>query len=225
MPARLHLHTLQMKRAITVTTLALFTVLSYAQAPLEGFVNIKDIDPSIEVELMYAKSDNFVGEKMYSFEEAYLHPKAAKAVAEANSILGRIHPGWRLIIYDATRPMSVQQKMWDKVKGTGMQNYVSNPKNGGGLHNYGLAVDVSIVDENGDSIPMGTRVDALTHLSHIDNEEELVEEGCMSLQAIENRRLLRRVMREAGFLTIRTEWWHFNFTTRSDARTNYKAVE
>ena len=106
-----------------------------------------------------------------------------------------------------------------------MQNYVSNPKNGGGLHNYGLAVDVSIVDVNGDSIPMGTRVDALTHLSHIDNEEELVEEGCMSLQAIENRRLLRRVMREAGFLTIRTEWWHFNFTTRSDARANYKAVE
>ena len=188
-------------------------------------MNIKDIDPSIKVELMYAKSDNFVGEKMYSFEEAYLHPKAAKAVAVANEMLGRIHPGWRLIIYDATRPMSVQQKMWDKVKGTGMQNYVSNPKNGGGLHNYGLAVDVSIMDVNGDSIPMGTRVDALTHLSHIDNEEELVEEGCMSLQAIENRRLLRRVMREAGFLTIRTEWWHFNFTTRSDARANYKAVE
>ena len=203
----------------------MFIALSYAQPPLEGFVNIKDIDPSIEVELMYAKSDNFVGEKMYSFEEAYLHPKAAKAVAVANEMLGRIHPGWRLIIYDATRPMSVQQKMWDKVKGTGMQNYVSNPKNGGGLHNYGLAVDVSIVDVNGDSIPMGTRVDELTHLSHIDNEEELVEEGRMSLQAIENRRLLRRVMREAGFLTIRTEWWHFNFTTRSDARANYKAVE
>ena len=174
---------------------------------------------------MYAKSDNFVGEKMYDFDKAYLHPKAAKAVAEANKILGRIHPGWRLIIYDATRPMSVQQKMWDKVKGTRMQNYVSNPKNGGGLHNYGLAVDVSIVDENGDSIPMGTKVDGLTYLSHIDNEEELVEQGKMSKEAIENRRLLRRVMREAGFLTIRTEWWHFNFTTRSDAKANYKLVK
>lgn len=106
-----------------------------------------------------------------------------------------------------------------------MQNYVSNPKNGGGLHNYGLAVDVSIVDENGDSIPMGTKVDGLIYLSHIDNEEELVEQGKMSKEAIENRRLLRRVMREAGFLTIRTEWWHFNFTTRSDAKANYKLVK
>ena len=214
-----------MRRAIIATILATLTVHSHAQAPLEGFIEISTLDPTIEVELMYAKSDNFVGEKMYDFHKAYLHPKAAKAIAEANKILGRIHPGWRLIIYDATRPMSVQQKMWDKVKGTRMQNYVSNPKNGGGLHNYGLAVDVSIIDENGDSIPMGTKVDALTHLSHIDNEEELIEQGKMSKEAIENRRLLRRVMREAGFLTIRTEWWHFNYTTRSDAKANYKVVE
>ena len=214
-----------MKRTIIATIIGTFTTFSYAQAPLEGFIEISTLDPTIEVELMYAKNDNFVGEKMYDFHKAYLHPKAAKAVAEANKILGRIHPGWRLIIYDATRPMSVQQKMWDKVKGTRMQNYVSNPKNGGGLHNYGLAVDVSIVDENGDSIPMGTKVDALTHLSHIDNEEELIEQGKMSKEAVENRRLLRRVMREAGFLTIRTEWWHFNFTTRSDAKANYKLVK
>ena len=214
-----------MKRTIIATIIGTLTTFSYAQASLDGFLEINTLDPTIEVDLMYAKSDNFVGEKMYDFDKAYLHPKAAKAVAEANKILGRIHPGWRLIIYDATRPMSVQQKMWDKVKGTRMQNYVSNPKNGGGLHNYGLAVDVSIVDENGDSIPMGTKVDGLTYLSHIDNEEELVEQGKMSKEAIENRRLLRRVMREAGFLTIRTEWWHFNFTTRSDAKANYKLVK
>ena len=209
----------------SIITVFTSTVYCHAQAPLEGFINIKDIAPSIKVELMYASGDNFTGEKMYDFHEAYLHPKAAKALAEANSILNRIHPGWKLIVYDATRPMSVQQKMWDKVKGTKLQNYVSNPRNGGGLHNYGLAVDVSIADENGDSIPMGTKVDALTHLSHIDNEEELIEEGKMSKEAIENRRLLRRVMREAGFLTIRTEWWHFNITTRSDARANYKVIE
>ena len=214
-----------MRRTIIATILSTLAALCNAQAPLEGFIEISTLDPTIEVELMYAKSDNFVGEKMYDFYKAYLHPKAAKAVAEANRILGRIHPGWRLIIYDATRPMSVQQKMWDKVKGTRMQNYVSNPKNGGGLHNYGLAVDVSIIDGNGDSIPMGTKVDALTYLSHIDNEEELVEQGKMSKEAVENRRLLRRVMREAGFLTIRTEWWHFNYTTRSDAKANYKLVE
>lgn len=192
---------------------------------MAGFLRVKDLDNSIEVDMMYAKSDNFVGEAMYGFTEAYLHPKAARAVVEANRRLKALHPGYRLCIYDATRPMSVQQKMWDKVKGTSQQNYVSNPKNGGGLHNYGLAVDVSIVDEKGDSIDMGTKVDALTCLSHIDKEEKLVAEGKISRQAMENRRLLRRVMKEAGFRSIRTEWWHFNLTTREDAKKNYKVVE
>lgn len=115
--------------------------------------------------------------------------------------------------------------MWDKVKGTPQQNYVSNPARGGGLHNYGLAVDVSIIDENGDSIDMGTKVDALTYISHTDNEEELVRAGKISREAMENRRLLRRIMREAGFKSLRSEWWHFNYTTRADARANYRVVE
>ena len=192
---------------------------------MEGFLRIQDLDNTIAVDLMYAKSDNFVGEVMYDFTEAYLHPKAAHAVVEANRLLSQAHPGWRLCVYDATRPMRVQQIMWDKVKGTPQQNYVSNPARGGGLHNYGLAVDVSIIDEKGDSIDMGTKVDALTPLSHTDREEELVRQGKISREAMENRRLLRRVMTEAGFKPLRSEWWHFNFTTRADARANYRVVE
>ena len=72
---------------------------------------------------------------------------------------------------------------------------------------------------------MGTTVDALTPLSHIDNEEELVKKGKITKEAMENRRLLRKVMRKAGFKTIRTEWWHFNYTTRADAKANYKVVK
>ena len=214
-------------RSIAITLLlATATVLNMnAQPPMEGFLRVKDLDNSIEVEMMYAKSDNFVGEAMYDFTEAYLHPKAAKAVVKANALLTKYHPGWRICIYDATRPMSVQQKMWDKVKGTPQQNYVSNPKNGGGLHNYGLAVDVSIIDEKGDSIDMGTKVDALTSTSHIDKEEELVAQGKITQEAMENRRLLRKVMQEAGFKPLRTEWWHFNYTTRADAKKNYKVVK
>ena len=214
-----------MRTLTTLLLLAICTLKAGAQPPLEGFLRIQDLDNTIAVDLMYAKSDNFVGEVMYDFTEAYLHPKAAHAVVEANRLLSQAHPGWRLCIYDATRPMRVQQIMWDKVKGTPQQNYVSNPARGGGLHNYGLAVDVSIIDENGDSIDMGTKVDALTYISHTDNEEELVRAGKISREAMENRRLLRRVMREAGFKSLRSEWWHFNYTTRADARANYRVVE
>ncbi|MBE6297104.1 MAG: D-alanyl-D-alanine dipeptidase [Bacteroidales bacterium] len=214
-----------MRTLTTLLLLAICTLKAGAQPPLEGFLRIQDLDNTIAVDLMYAKSDNFVGEVMYDFTEAYLHPKAAHAVVEANRLLSQAHPGWRLCIYDATRPMRVQQIMWDKVKGTPQQNYVSNPARGGGLHNYGLAVDVSIIDEKGDSIDMGTKVDALTPLSHTDREEELVRQGKISREAMENRRLLRRVMTEAGFKPLRSEWWHFNFTTRADARANYRVVE
>lgn len=214
-----------MRTLTTLLLLAICTLKAGAQPPLEGFLRIQDLDNTIAVDLMYAKSDNFVGEVMYDFTEAYLHPKAAHAVVEANRLLSQAHPGWRLCIYDATRPMRVQQIMWDKVKGTPQQNYVSNPARGGGLHNYGLAVDVSIIDEKGDSIDMGTKVDALTPLSHTDREEELVRQGKISREAMENRRLLRRVMTEAGFKPLRSEWWHFNFTTRADAKANYRVVE
>lgn len=215
-----------MKRYIYILAALLLTITpTTAQPPLKGFLHIQELDSTIAVDLMYAKSDNFTGEKMYDFTEAYLHPKAAHAVVKANRILARISPGYRLCIYDATRPMRVQQKMWNKVKGTPQQNYVSNPRNGGGLHNYGLAVDVSIVDEKGDSITMGTKVDAMTPLSHIDNEESLVENGSITREAMQNRELLRRVMEEAGFHCIRTEWWHFNYTTRADAKANYRVVE
>lgn len=195
-----------------------------AQPGFKGLVNIKDVDSTVIVDLMYARADNFVGEKMYGFSEAYLHPTAARAVKRANALLRKINPSLRLIIYDAARPMSVQRKMWNKVKGTRQQNYVSNPANGGGLHNYGLAVDVSIVDNKGDTLTMGTLVDALTPLSHIDKEAALVKAGRLTSEAVRNRELLRRVMREAGFRSLRSEWWHFNLTTRADARANYRVI-
>ena len=210
---------------IATTILLAATALVATSQDFKGLVNIKEKDSTIIVDLMYAKPDNFVGEKMYNFSEAYLHPKAAEAVKKANRMLQAEHPDLRLIIYDAARPMRVQQKMWNKVKGTTQQNYVSNPANGGGLHNYGLAVDVSIADCNGDTLPMGTLVDALTPTSHIDKEQELVRSKKITTEAASNRALLRNVMKKAGFKPLRSEWWHFNYTTRADARKNYKVIK
>lgn len=204
--------------------LLMLTASVSAQKGFKELVNIKSVDSTIVVDLIYAKADNFVGEKMYDFHDAYLHPSAARAVKKANTLLKKTNPNLRLIIYDAARPMHVQQKMWNKVKGTRQQNYVSNPANGGGLHNYGLAVDVSIIDQNGDTLTMGTVVDALSPLSHTDREAELVKAGKMTEKAMRNRRLLRKVMREAGFRSLRSEWWHFNYTTRANARRYYKVI-
>ncbi len=191
----------------------------------QGMVNIKTVDSSIAVSLMYARADNFCGEILYTdLREAYLHPKAAEALRKAQAYLKTLRPDLSLKIYDATRPMSVQQKMWDKVKNTSKYFYVSNPAHGGGMHNYGMAVDITLCDAKGDTLDMGTKIDYMGKAAHIDNEETLVSAGTISKQARKNRELLRKVMRHAGWIPLRTEWWHFNLCSRATAKKYYKVI-
>ena len=120
--------------------------------------------------------------------------------------------------------MSVQKKMWNVVEGTSKYKYVSNPNRGGGLHNYGLAVDISIQDSLGQPLPMGTKVDHLGVEAHITDEIGLVHNGKISETERQNRLLLRKVMKEAGFRALPSEWWHFNFCSRDVAKQKYKLI-
>ena len=192
----------------------------------QGMVDVTTLDSTIHVSLMYARPDNFTGKVLYAdLREALLHPRAARALCEAQRLLKKRRPDLSLKIYDATRPMSVQAQMWQVVVGTPQQNYVSIPRNGGGLHNYGMAVDVTLCDaQSGDTLDMGTKVDHLGVESHIDRESELVSRHVISREALDHRLLLRSVMKEAGFMPLRTEWWHFNLITRAQARAQYKPV-
>ena len=190
-----------------------------------GLIDVTELDSSLVVKLMYTQADNFTGEVLYDdLSEAYLHPDAAYALVKAQRALKELHPSYSLLIYDAARPMSVQKKMWNVVKGTPKYRYVSNPNNGGGLHNYGLAVDISIQDSSGQPLPMGTKVDHLGAEAHITQESELVRNGKMSEAERQNRILLRKVMKEAGFRALPSEWWHFNFCSRDVARQKYKLI-
>ena len=118
----------------------------------------------------------------------------------------------------------VKKKMWNVVKGTSKYKYVSNPNRGGGLHNYGLAVDISIQDSLGQPLPMGTKVDHLGMEAHITDEIGLVHNGKMSETERQNRLLLRKVMKETGFRALPSEWWHFNFCSRDVAKQKYKLI-
>lgn len=191
----------------------------------QGFVNVKDADSSIFVSLMYARPDNFCGVILYKdLVEAYLHPKAAQALRRAQAYLKTLRPDLSLIVFDAARPMHIQQQMWDRVKHTSHDFYVSNPAHGGGMHNYGMAVDISLCTLQGDTLDMGTKVDYMGNAAHIDRESRLLEQHRISRQALANRRLLRKVMRHAGWLPLRTEWWHFNLCSRATARKYYRVI-
>lgn len=191
-----------------------------------GLVDILSVDSTIQVSLMYSRPDNFTGKVLYTdLREAYFHPKAAAALTKAQQILRKSRPELSLKVYDATRPMSVQQKMWNTVAGTSKSIYVSNPRNGGGMHNYGLAVDVTLCKAaTGDTLDMGTKVDFLGSYAHITDEAGLVSKHIITPEAKKNRELLRKVMTEAGFKPLKTEWWHFNLVSRAEAKARYKAI-
>lgn len=209
------------KITFTFVTMLFFFTTGFAQTESslanrmreKGLVNVQELDSTILVDLMYAKADNFVGRVLYKdLKEAFLHPEAADALIKAQELLIAIHPSYRLIVYDATRPMFIQQEMWDMVKGTPSEDYVSDPANKGGTHNYGFAVDVSIYDTlRQDTIPMGVKVDYLFSESNIDKEDQLVLTGKISAEAKSNRELLRYVMTQSGYHTLRSEYWHFNY--------------
>lgn len=208
-------------------TLDCFAQKSTMEMKLEksGYTDIQQKDPTIKVSLMYSRPDNFTGKVLYKgLDHAYLHPKALAALLKAQKALKKTHPNYTLIIYDAARPMSIQQVMWNSVRGTNKSIYVSNPAHGGGLHNYGLAVDLSIADEKGDSIDMGTKVDFMGRQAHIDKEASLLKRGEITNKALKNRLLLRKVMKEGGFHPLKTEWWHFNYCSRSQAKASYKVI-
>lgn len=192
----------------------------------KGLVDVVCLDTTLQVYLMYAYPDNLMEEAVYQgITKAWLRPEAAAMLIKAQQILKTKYPGRSLIVYDATRPMAVQKRMWEIAVRTGKTNYVSNPARGGGLHNYGMAVDVSILDEQGKLMDMGTPVDFLGEASHIDRETALLSKGLITREAYNNRQLLRQIMRQAGFRTILYEWWHFNACTRDEAKARYLLID
>lgn len=223
-----------MKKIIFAAAL-LFALPSFAQrkpsTPTEqkmeqlGLVRLQSVDPTIRVELMFASENNFTNRKIYTdIHNAYLHPQAAQALRKAQAALKRLRPELSLMVLDAARPLQAQALLYQAVVGKLTNIYVSDPRNGGDQHNYGLAVDVTLCDEQGDTLEMGTRMGDFVPESGLGAEEKGAE-GPLSAEAIENRQLLRRVMAAGGFKPLRTEWWHFNIRTRSEAKANFRIIK
>lgn len=191
-----------------------------------GLVDIRKLNSDIQVDLKYSGSDNFIGADMYgSLNVCYLEKGFAKRVALAQSELSRLHPGYKLLIYDGARPMSVQRKMYAQVANTPLRIYVA-PATKGGRHNYGVAVDLTIVDDKGIPLDMGTAFDHFGEEAHLGNEDALIKQGRISKNAKANRALLQRVMRTAGMRPYDKEWWHYQeLISMTEVRRRYKRLD
>jgi D-alanyl-D-alanine dipeptidase len=202
----------------------------YTEMELElldfGLVDIAEVDSTIGVELVYATPDNFLGHVLYpEIHHAFAIPAMAEKLVRAQERLKAIRPDLSLLIYDAARPLSVQREMWESVKGTPNISFVANPAKGRGMHNYGAAVDITIMDSTGTPLPMGSKHDYFGPEARIDHEDELLASGLITQEELANRKLLRRVMTESGFITCVSEWWHFNHIPSIRAKSELKIID
>lgn len=192
-----------------------------------GLVNICEMDSNIRVVLMYNSDKNFLGKSFYKgLNQCYLNCEAATKLNNAQKLLKQQFPFYNLIVFDATRPAHIQKLMWDSLKLQPIvkYDYLARPDELS-LHNYGAAVDVSIINENGVLLDMGTPYDFFGDLARPSMENEFYSSGLLSKEAYCNRLLLRKIMIQSGFYPITSEWWHFNSCNKVYAAANYKLIE
>lgn len=192
-----------------------------------GLVNVQDIVPEVLIDLRYSTTNNFMNQDVYGhLNRAYLQPDVAEDLKKCIAFLESKDSTLTLLIFDAVRPRSVQQIMWDilDMPISEKTKFVSNPKNGS-VHNYGAAVDITIAKKTGEPLDMGADYDDIRLIAYPRHEQAYLDSGMLSLEQIENRKLLRETMRAGGFSGIQTEWWHFNRFSRDLCKTKYAIVE
>ncbi len=167
--------------------------------------DIKKLIPNIILDIRYATTNNFMHKKLYKpISTTYTRLPAAKALRQVQNDLSKL--GLGLKIYDAYRPYSVTEKMWEPIKD---DRYVADPKKGSG-HNRGIAIDLTIINlKTGDELPMGTGYDNFSDTAH-HTFKTLPE------KILQNRNLLKELMEKYGFKLFDTEWWHYSLPNPKD---------
>ncbi len=182
----------------------------WTQANEPELVDIKSIDPTIVVDLRYASSRNIAGRPLYPRNmPALFRPSVASRLAYANREL-RPH-GYRLKIWDAYRPRSAHEQLWQFAP---TEEYVANPTTGGSLHTWGVAADATLVDAKGRELKMPTDFDDFTPAAWL-------KYSGTDPRVRRNLRILQSAMARSGFYGLRTEWWHFI----AKNWTNYRAFD
>lgn len=205
-----------------------------AAEPPEGFVEIRDAVPGIQVELRYLTADNFVGEPIdgYEAERCYITAEAARALARVQHELS--HVGLSLKVFDAYRPQravdhfvrwagdlgdtAMKSRYYPEVEKAHLfrDGYIA-ARSG---HSRGSTVDLTIVSmDSGEPEPldMGTPWDYFGPRSWPLSRD-------VSPQQRVNRMLLQSLMIKHGFRPLAEEWWHFTLEDEPYPKTYFDFV-
>ncbi len=187
------------------------------------FMSLKEL-VNIDVDLRYTTSNNFLMRVLYQgLDCAYLRVEAALALAQAARWLSAHRPANRIRVLDALRPQRVQEQLYSELANTPQSMYLAHPQRGS-MHSFGMALDVTLLGDDGQELDMGSAFDEMTLVSHPDHEAEHLATGVLTPEHLINRGWLRAAMRQAGFHPIHSEWWHFDFGDRDAVRRDLPRV-
>lgn len=166
--------------------------------PAKAMVDLSRTGAGFQLELRYAGTNNFMQQRLYpALKTTYLRKVAADSLVLVQQELNR--QGLGLKIFDAYRPYSVTERLWEPVQD---DRYAADPKKGSG-HNRGIAVDLTIIKlTDRQELDMGTGFDNFSDTAHhsFKNLPEAV---------VQNRLLLKTIMEKHGFKALNSEWWHY----------------
>ncbi|MDR6391511.1 D-alanyl-D-alanine dipeptidase [Paraburkholderia phenoliruptrix] len=150
----------------------------------------------VDINLVYATPRNFTGKPIYREAHCLLLEPAESALRKAVDLADSV--GLRLRIFDAYRPPQAQQVLWDFLPDP---TYIAELGRGSN-HSRGTAVDLTLIDGDGEPLDMGTGFDEMVKAS------EHFHPG-LPQDVQRNRLLLLGIMHAAGFTHIASEWWHY----------------
>ena len=164
------------------------------------FVRVLDYLPGAVQYLPYATEDNFTGQIMYDFTDAYLRYGTVKKLQKVNADLALL--GLTVKIWDGFRPVSAQFRLWETVPNP---TYVANPNVGFSSHSRGNTVDLTLIDLQGNELEMPTGFDDFSAKADRDYSD------CSEAERA-NAEILEALMEKYGFRGYAGEWWHFTDT-------------
>ncbi|MFQ5688057.1 MAG: M15 family metallopeptidase [Candidatus Scalindua sp.] len=228
-----------------------FDLTSYASLPIpplrnpEGWreINIHEcaerLVPLSTINLDQIDVDSRYYKERYSnaMKECYVRETVARQLCKASEML---QPGWKIVIFDAWRPVELQLQIFEKYKtklknkypeypehrlNQEVQRYISFPSSNltcPSPHVSGGAVDLSLRDDSGKNLDMGTEFDAFCEESYTCYYELKLEQGGELTHQeqirLENRRILYHTLTRVGFTNFPEEWWHFDYGNQFWAR-------
>jgi zinc D-Ala-D-Ala dipeptidase len=161
----------------------------------------------------------------------YLRQGVLERLQKAQFFLQINYPGWRIQIFDAYRPIAVQQFMVDytlaqTVAAKGLDLSALTPEQRQEIletvyefwavpnldpampppHSTGAAIDVTLVDERGEAIDMGSPIDEMSPRSYPDHFQD-----SSSPTFHHHRQILKQAMTQAEFRQHPREWWHYSY--------------